>query len=258
MKLWAITYNTFRETVRDRILYNLLIFAVFMILISIALGRLSFEEQARITIDVGLTTVSIFSVIMAVFLGIRLINKEIDKKTVYTLIAKPVPRFYFILGRYFGLMITIGFNILIMAAAFGFIICYIHQELIWPINYPVFQALALIFLEVSIIISVAMVFSSFSTATLSAIFTLSFFVIGRFTAGIYEFAERAKDPVLKWGGIVLYYVVPNLTDFVQIENAVYGEALPGMLFVEIAAKGILWTSFFLVIAVIIFQKKDFV
>ncbi|MFO8057820.1 MAG: ABC transporter permease subunit [bacterium] len=257
MKLWAIIFNTFRETVRDRILYNLLVFAVFMILLSMALGRLSFTEQERITVDVGLTTVSVFSLIMAVFLGIRLINKEIDKKTVYTLIAKPVPRYYFILGRYLGLMLTIGLNILIMAAAFGFIICYIHRELVWPIDFALFQALLLIYLEVSIIIAAAMVFSSFSTATLSAIFTLCFLVIGRFTAGIYEFAEKAQEEVFKWGGIVLYYVVPNLTDFVQVENAVYGEPLPGLLFLSIIGKGVLWTAFFLLIAIAVFQKKDF-
>ncbi len=258
MKLWAITFNTFRETIRDRILYNLLVFAILMIVISVAMGRLSFEEKERIAIDVGLTTISIFSIIMAVFLGIRLVNKEIDKKTVYTLIAKPVPRYYFIVGRYLGLMITIGFNIVIMTGAFGLVMCYLHHELIWPINYPVFQALLLIFLEVSIIISVAMVFSSFSTATLSAIFTLCFLVIGRFTAGIYEFAESAKDPVFKWGGIILYYVVPTLTDFVQIENAVYEDALPGMLFMSIISKAVLWTVFFLAISIAIFEKRDFV
>lgn len=261
MKFWAITFNTFRETIRDRVLYNLLVFALLMIILSMVLGKLSFAEQERITIDIGLTTISLFGILMAVFLGIGLVSKEIERKTIHTLIAKPVPRWLFLLGRFSGLLLTIGVNILIMTAAFGLIMVYFNypeRGFIWPLTWPIIQTLILILVELSIITAAAMLFSTFSTPTLSAIFTLCFFVIGRFTAGIREFGEISPDPVFYWGAKILYYAVPNLRDYVPIEAALYGDGLSSPLFFTLLLKGILTVAFLLVVAAGVFERRDFV
>jgi ABC-type transport system involved in multi-copper enzyme maturation permease subunit len=259
MKLWAISYNTFRENIRDRVLYNLLAFAVIMIGLSVALGRLSIAERYRITVDVGLSSITVFGVLIAVFLGIGLVSKEIEKKTIYTLIAKPVHRYIFILGRYFGLMITLGVNVLIMAAAFTAVLWFNRAgDTGWPLTWPMVQAVALTYVELGIITAVAMVFSTFSTPTLSAIFTLSFFVIGRLTAGLRQFTDPAENNILYWGVEALYYVVPNLTNYVRIEGAVYGDGLGIGISLRIIAIGVLTIAFFLLMAITIFQRRNFV
>lgn len=258
MKLWAIAYNTFRENIRDRVLYNLLVFAVLLIGLSVVVGKLSLEEQERITIDVGLSSISVFGVLMAVFLGIGLVSKEIDKKTIYTLIAKPVPRYLFILGRFCGLLITIGVNILIMTVAFNAALLLNQGQVKWLGQWALWQAVIMIYFEMAIITAVAMVFSTFSTSTLSAIFTLSFVLIGRLSFALKGFAAASKDPFFHKGATVLYYLVPNLGNYVRIESALYGQSLPPLLFLHVLAIGVLTAAFFLIVAMAIFQRRDFV
>ena len=258
MKLWAIAFNTFRENIRDKILYNLLVFAVLMIGLSIALGEMSISEQERITMDVGLSSISIFGVFMSIFLGIGLVSKEIEKKTIFTLVAQPLPRYLFILGRFSGLMLTIGLNMAIMSAAFVLSLFYLRGGASWPLDWSIGQALILIYLEFGIIIAAAMAFSTFSTPILSTIFSLCFVVIGRLTEGILEFGERSQDQFFHWGSKVLYFLVPNLNNYIMIDKALYGETLPPLLFLNIVAVGILTTALFLGLAIAIFQRRDFV
>jgi len=258
MKLWAIAFNSFRENIRERVLYSLLVFAILMIGTSIALGQLSMSEQERITIDLGLASISIFGVLMAVFLGIGLVSKEIDKKTIYTLIAKPLPRYLFILGRFAGLMITIGVNVIIMTMAFALVLWYISGGQGWPLSWPIVQAVIMIYVELAIVTAAAMVFSSFSTPTLSVIFTLCFFLIGRLTQGIGEFGERSDNPIFHYGAKTLVYLVPNLNNYVQIESALYGDGIGADLFGRIIVIGLLTVVFFLIISIMIFQRRDFV
>jgi ABC-type transport system involved in multi-copper enzyme maturation permease subunit len=258
MKLWAISYNTFRENVRDRVLYNLLAFAVLMIGLAVALGRLSIAERERITVDVGLFSVSVFGVFMAIFLGIGLVSKEIERKTIYTLIAKPVPRYLFILGRFSGLMLTLLVNMAIMTAAFTFVLWYNSVAPGWPLTWPMGQAIILIYVELGIITAAAMVFSTFSTPTLSAIFTLSFTVIGRLTAGLRELISKDTSPAAYWAADALYYLMPNLANYVRIESAVYGEGLGWDLFSRLIIIGVLTAAFLLGIAISIFQRRNFV
>jgi ABC-2 type transport system permease protein len=258
MKLWAIAYNTFREYIRDKILYNLLVFAVIMIGLSIVLGEMTTGQQERVTITVGLSSISIFGVLMSVFLGIGLVSKEIEKKTIYALIAKPVPRYQFILGRFLGLMITIGFNMIVMSIAFFAVLWYLYGGSKWPVTWPLLQAIIMIYFELGIITSVAMMFSSFSTPTLSAIFTLCFVVIGRLTEGILQFSEKSEASLYNTGGKILYAIVPNLNNYIQIDAALYGKGLEILLLLNIMLVGIATCSFFLIIAIMIFQRRDFI
>ena len=258
MKLWTIAYNTFRENIRDRVLYNLLVFAVLMMGLSVALGRLSIAERYRITVDVGLSSISIFGALMAIFLGIGLVSKEIERKTIYTLIAKPVSRSAFILGRFGGLMLTIGVNLLIMSVAFTLVLYLNMVQPGWPLTWPIAQAIIMIYVELGIITAVAMVFSTFSTPTLSAIFTLCFVVIGRFAAGLAPLISRDDNPALFRAAQLLYYLVPNLTNYIRIEAAIYGDGLGPALFLRIMAIGGLTAAFFLLIAILIFQRRNFV
>ena len=125
----AIAINTFKEAIRDKILYNLLFFALLMIGASLLLATLTVGEQSKIIIDIGLASINIFGVLIAVFLGIGLISKEIEKRTIYNIIAKPVPRYQFLIGKYIGLLLTIVVNTIIMGVWLYLVL--ISNELRW-------------------------------------------------------------------------------------------------------------------------------
>ena len=252
-KIWTIAANGFRENIRDRILYNLLVFALIMIVLIIALVQLSTGEWARITIDVGLSSISIFGSLMAIFLGISLVSKEIERRTIYTLLSKPVSRTSFLLGKYLGLVLTILVNLGIMLLAYVIILYYLHGHMNWAQG----QAIILIFLSLTIVVAIALLFSTFSTPTLSAIFTLSLFVIGHLTSDIKHFSGRSKSLPVNYAGDVLYYVLPNLSNFDWIDNATYAQGMPGGDFLLVIATGLFTAALILTAASLILERRDF-
>ncbi len=254
MKVIAITLNTLKENLRDKILYNLLIFALILIILSVSLAELTIGEQLKIVTDFGLASISIFGTLMAIFLGIGLVYKEIDRKSIYTLIAKPVSRLQFILGKFLGLLLTIFINIAIMFAAYVAVLYYMDINLSWALT----QAVILIFLKLMIITAVALLFSTFTTPTLSAIFTLSFFVIGHFVNDIKSFGKESDNLLYQWGSNVLYYLIPNLSNYNHLGDASYGIAMTPSDFLNALAIGLVTTCLILAVAIFIFQRRDFV
>jgi len=252
-KIWTIALNSFRENIRDRILYNLLVFALLMIVLSIALVQLSTGEWERITIDVGLGSISIFGSLMAIFLGISLVSKEIERRTIYTLLSKPVSRTFFLLGKYFGLVLTILVNMIIMAAVYLLILYYLHGHFSWAQA----QALILIFLSLMVVVAIALFFSTFSTPTLSAIFTLSLFVIGHLTGEIRHFSEQSASALVKYFGRAVYYLLPNLSNYSLVDNATFGQALELQSFFNLILVGLLTAAFILALASLVLEKRDF-
>ena len=190
-QMLAIAKNTFREAIRDRILYGFLFFAVLLILFSVVLGQLSFNQQIRCTLDVGLAGISFFSVLIAIFLGITLLHKEIEKRTIYTVLSKPVSRATYLLGKFLGLAATMAVQIMLMVAVFLAVLLLMGGEL----TSGLFFALALIFVEVLLVISLALFFTSFSSPFLSGIFCLGIFAAGRNADLI---TELAKTKSLEW------------------------------------------------------------
>ena len=257
MKLGAIALNTVREYLRDKILYTILAFALLLIAASLAIGQLSIAERSRITIDLSLSCISIIGVLMAIFLGISLVSREIEKKTIYTLIAKPIPRSWFLLGRYLGLMLTIALNVSVMSLAFALTLNSIAGWEVRTFDWPIIQAIILIYLELGIVTAVAMVFSAFSSPILSAIFTIGFFFAGRFTAGVSELIAK-DNPVLHKAARVMEVIVPNLTNYIPIESALTGTGLPPGLFFRTILVGVITIVFLLTLATLIFQRRDFV
>ncbi len=264
MRELAIAFNTFRECIRDRILYNLLIFAILIIGLSGILSTLSIGEQVRIILNIGLAAIEIFGVMMAIFLGIGLVYKEIDRRTIYTILSKPIKRYQFLIGKFSGLLFTLFINLVIMTAGLVGVVYLMG----WSVNTMFFQALVLIFVEFVLITSIALLFSCFSTPTLSAIFTLSFFVIGRLTEDIKFFGSKADNPLIQKGSMLIYYILPNLDNF-NIKGRVVESIVRGLYFEDVATGvgmgfmaysilyGLLYTLLLFLLAVIIFEKRDF-
>src|SRR2546423_15115422 len=158
-RVFAIAHNTFREAVRNKILYALLVFAIGVIRFALPLGQMSLTEQARVTRDVGLAGIELFGILIAVFIGVNLVHKEIDRKTIYALVPKPLYRFEFIIGKYFGILATVAVMVVVMTGIL--LLVLVAQEA--PIEGSLIRAVTLLFLELMVVTSVAVLFSSFSS-----------------------------------------------------------------------------------------------
>lgn len=252
MKVISIALNTFRENLRDKLLYNLLIFALLMIGSSLILMRLTLGEFHRLILDIGLGSINFFGVLIAIFVGIGLVSKEIEKKTIYTIVSKPVARFQFLLGKYLGLSLTLVINTAIMAC--GLLVILYVQEV--PIHIVLFKALGLIVVEFMVVTAVALLFSTFSSATFSAIFTLALYVIGHLTPDLKAFGEKIGG----LGKTILegmYYVLPNLDRFNLKGHVTHQLDVPAGDLLVIGVYGMAYTAFLLTLASVIFQRRDF-
>ncbi len=251
-KIYAIAMNTFREAIRDRILYLLLVFALLLILSSRVVSLLTVGSEEKIIKDLGLSAINIFSVLIAIFVGVGLVFKEIEKKTIYTVVSKPIERYQFIVGKYFGLIVTILINLVIMTVVF-----YILLALMGYFDPRLGSSIFLIFFEILIVTALALLFSSFSTPILSAIFTISFYVVGHLS---WSFLLLQNYIGGKWGKTlcsIFYFIVPNLEYFNIRGDVVHNVPIENLYILSSAGYGIGWSMVLLILASIIFQKKNF-
>ncbi len=252
-RLVVVAGNTFRETIRDKILYNLVFFALLLIGASVLLGALTIGEQSRIVNDLGLAAINLVAVIIAIFVGIGLVTKEIERRTIYTILSRPITRVQFILGKYLGLTFIVVVNIAIMFAMFLATI-WLSGNVIYG---SLFQAVELILVETLLVMAIAMFFSTFSSSTLSATITIGLYVIGHLTSDLKGIAEKSQNQLTEAVLTALYYVCPNF----ELLN-VKGQAASGIL-VEMGyqatatAYGLVYTGLLLTGACLIFQRRDF-
>jgi ABC-type transport system involved in multi-copper enzyme maturation permease subunit len=253
LKIKAIMINTFREAIRDRILYNLLLFALLIIGGSILLGTLTIGEQQKIIKDMGLASISIFGTLIAVFVGIGLVYKEIERKTIYNIISKPVHRYQFFIGKYLGLILTLLVNVLIMTGGFLSIIYFMDGS----IQFSLVEAIFLIFMELAMVTAVALFFSSFTTPTLSATFTLAIYVIGHLSRDLKVFGAKSELPWVRYMTGFLYYLLPNLENFNIKGQVVHNLPLPANFVPLSFLYSFIYIGILLMLAIYIFGQRDF-
>ncbi len=249
----VIALNAFRESLRDKILYNLVLFAGLLIGLSVLLADLSITEHHKVIADMGLAAISLIGVIIAVFVGISLVNKEIERRTIYTIMARPISRASFIMGKYLGLALTLFVNMAIMLAVFILTLWLNHV----PIQLSLFQAVALIFVEILVVTAIALFFSTFTSTTLSAIFTLGLYVIGHLTADLRTAVAGSDSGPIKGLVDLLYYLCPNL-EMLNIK----GQAAVGIVaapeYVMLASLyGVMYAGVLITGACLVFQQRDF-
>ena len=254
MKIRAIAFNTFKETIRERILYLLLFFAAITIIISRILALLTVGDRIKIIKDVGLASLSFFGALMAIVIGTGLVYKEIDKKTIYTLLSKPIHRFQFLLGKFFGLILTLTLMLLLMSLVFLTLV-YLHT---FKIEWGLLRAIFLVLMELGLITSVAVLFSCFSTPILSSIFSLSFYLIGHLSWGLETLLQKINPGPGKTLFNILYLLLPDLENFNIKTEVVHQLPIPPKLFLFSTLYGIFYTLFVLTIAFFIFRKRDFI
>ena len=254
MKIRAIALNTFKEAIRDRILYLLLFFAALCIILSRILALLTVGDRAKIIMDVGLASLSLFGVLMAILIGTGLVYKEIDKRTLYTLLAKPIQRYQFLLGKYLGLLLTLFVMLVLMTLVF-LVLILLHR---YPIEGAFFLAILFVFVELCLITAVALLFSCFSTPILSTLFSLSFYLIGHLSWGMETLINKLPQGGVKTLARILHIFLPNLENFNFKTEVVHHLSIPPKIFLYSSLYGIFYTVFILALAVMIFRRRDFI
>jgi len=251
-----IAANTFREAVRDRVLYNLIAFALLLTGAAVLVGQISINIERLVVIHLGLTAVSLFGLVIAIFIGIGLVSKEIDKRTLYTVLSRPVKRWEFIAGKFFGLTGTLVVNTLCMAVGVFLALWYVslrHQML--ASDAWVLLALYFIVLQFVIITALALFFSSFSSPLLSAVFTFSLFVIGSFSEDLRGFAKMAHG-MAGWLITAVAYIVPNFSALNIINQVGQGQGVAPQLIAYNTAYALVYTLAVLAGATLIFDRRS--
>ena len=252
-RLLSIAANTFRETVRNKILYVILAFALVVIGLTWFLADLSMGEFSRIVADVGLASIHLFGVIIAVFLGITLVSQEMERKTIYLVLSKPVPRWEFVLGKAAGLCATILLTTSVMAVT----LFAVYAAYSGKAEAGILVASAGVYLELVLLVCLATLFSTFTTPTLSAMFTLALFTIGHLSQTLFVLGGRAKSAAARTTASVLFYLLPDLEVFNWKNGVVYGNVLSPATLLASAGYFACYGAAVLLFACLLFSRKDF-
>jgi ABC-type transport system involved in multi-copper enzyme maturation permease subunit len=253
-RLFAITLNTFREAVRDRVLYNLILFVLLLVACAPLFGQISIGLERLILVNVGLSSISLFGVIIAIFIGIGLVSKEIEKKTLYTILSRPVRRWEFIVGKYFGLLLTLVVNTALMTVGF-FVALLITAHSLKAGDALLLVAIYFIVLQFMIMVALTLLFSSFSTPIFSAIFAFALFVIGTFAEDLKNFAAISHGAG-RWLATAAAYVVPNFASLNVISQVAHDQPVSASLAVFNTLYAVLYSAAVTAAAVLIFERRN--
>jgi ABC-type transport system involved in multi-copper enzyme maturation permease subunit len=261
-----IAVSVFRESVRDKVLYNLVAFAILMMAASYLLGELTAGQDVKIIKDLGLSAMAVFGLFIAVFIGIGLVSKEVERRSIYSLLSKPVSRSEIVLGKYAGLVLTLAVNLAIMTVAFYLVLGYeqwtldplVRRTAVVPaIDPALLRAILLIFVQLMMVTATALFFSTFSTPLLSAALTFGVYVAGYFSSDLRDLEQVLNSRVAGWIARGLYYLLPNFAPFDVTAQVVHGLRVDGGYLAVTIASGAAYIAALLVASVAIFSRRDF-
>lgn len=252
-RVWTIGMNTMREAIRNKLLYTLLFFAIVMIGTGVVVGSISYVEGSRILQDVGLASIRLFSTGIAIFVGVGLIHSEVYRRTIYTILSKPVSRAEFLVGKFVGLVMTIWLQLAIMSAAFVVVSLCSGA----PIDSGHFAALSLLGVELAVVVALATLFSAFTTPMLASFFTLGMYMMGHLSRNLLQIGERSDSESMRTLTRVLYEILPDLESFNLSVQAVHQLSISTaeLVLPVLYAMGYIATLLF--VATLIFERRDF-
>jgi len=252
-RIRTLAGNTVREAVRNKLLYTLLFFAVLLIASGLLLSTLSYVERDRILQDIAFGAVRLFGVAIAIFVGVGLIHKEVDRRTIYTILSKPISRAEFLVGKWVGLVATIWMQLAIMAAVFVGVSLLTGA----PLGVGHAAALGLIGGELALVVAIATFFSAFTTPMLASFFTSGIWAVGHLTRELRDLGAQSELVGVQWATAVLHRVLPDLESFNLTLEAVHGLAVkPSDVWIPLVY-GAGYCAVVLVLAVGIFDRRDF-
>lgn len=255
-RIRAIVLNTFRESVRDRVLYNLILFVLILVGASVFISELSIDQENNFIANLGLSSILVFGTVIAIFIGVGLVYKEIDKRTIYNLLSKPVHRHEFIIGKYLGLCLTLLVNSLVMVIGLELALLYVNKGFV-NLQVSILPAAYLIYLELALMVAVALMFSSFTTPMLAALFSFGLYVAGHFSEDLQLAATLTDSSMVRAILNTLYYLLPNLSNFGYIQKASHGSMVPVNMAVSSTIYAVIYISVLLSASTLIFQRRNF-
>jgi ABC-type transport system involved in multi-copper enzyme maturation permease subunit len=252
-RIWAIATNTFREAVRDKVLHSILFVAALMLLLSLATREISIGDTQKVVRGVALGSIGVVGAVIAIFLGVGLVWKEIDRKTIYTLASKPIARWQLLLGKYLGLWLTLAAELGALTVLYTLVV---GSQQGMP-GVQVYVALGLLMLELTLVCAWATLFSTFAAPTTASAYTICVWLIGHVADDLRIFGEKAESEAFRTLALGLYRVVPNLSTFNLRAEAVHGIAVPAAEVAGAVAYGLGYTCAVLGVAMWVFERRDF-
>jgi ABC-type transport system involved in multi-copper enzyme maturation permease subunit len=250
-----VALNTFREAVRDRVLYSLVFFALLMMAAAILVGQISIGIEDTVIVTLGLSAISMIGLLIAVFIGVALVSKEMDKCTLYALLAKPVRRWEFLLGKFGGLVLTLAVNTAAMALGLLVVMLYLKHSLERS-DAGVLVAVYFILLKLALVVALALLFSCFTTPLLAILFTVGLYIVGLYVQELrdlpFDMMSPAMSSFTKW----LSYLLPNFENFNVMAMAAHGRAVPGALILQNTLYAVLYCTIVLTAAAAVFSRRN--
>jgi ABC-type transport system involved in multi-copper enzyme maturation permease subunit len=254
-RILIVARNTFREAVRDRVLYNLVFFALLMIASAVVVGQISMGVEKVVMVSLGLSAISLFGLLIAIFTGVGLVSKEIDKRTLHAVLAKPLRRWEFLLGKFSGLVLTLAVNTAAMAGGlFLAMLCVRHS--IERGDTVVLVAVYLTLLKLALVVALAMLFSCFTSPLLAILFTGGLYVAGLFVSELRGLQATQLNAQSQKLFAMLSYLLPNFGNYDVLGAAAHGRIVPGTLVLHTTLYTVLYCAIVLSAAAVIFSRKD--
>ena len=254
-RVGIVALNTFREAVRDRVLYNLVFFALLMMLAAVVVGQISIGIEESVIVSLGLSAISLIGLLISVFIGVALVSKEMEKRTLYALLAKPVRRWEFLLGKFGGLVLTLAVNTAAMAAGLFLAMLYVKHSLQRE-DAVVLVAVYFIWLKLALIVALALMFSCFTTPLLAILFTAGLYIVGLYVQELRNLPVDVMSPTMaaftKW----LSYLLPNFENFNVMAMAAHGRTVPGTLILQNTLYAVIYCAIVLTGAAAVFSRKN--
>jgi ABC-type transport system involved in multi-copper enzyme maturation permease subunit len=254
-RVGIVALNTFREAVRDRVLYNLVFFALLMMLAAVVVGQISIGIEESVIVSLGLSAISVIGLLISVFIGVALVSKEMEKRTLYALLAKPVRRWEFVLGKFGGLVLTLAVNTAAMTAGLFLVMLYVKHSL-QQSDIVVLVAAYFIWLKLTLIVALALLFSCFTTPLLAILFTAGLYIVGLYVQELRNLPADVMNPAMasftKW----LSYLLPNFENFNVMAMAAHGRTVPGRLILQNTLYVVIYCAIVLAAATAVFSRKN--
>ncbi|HVO57643.1 MAG TPA: ABC transporter permease [Dongiaceae bacterium] len=254
-RVLIVAQNTFREAVRDRVLYNLVFFALLLIASAVIIGQISVDIESVVMVSLGLSAISLIGLLIAVFTGVGLVSKEIDKRTLHAVLAKPLRRWEFLLGKFTGLVLTLGVNLLAMAAGLFLALLYVKHSL-GRADLVVLVAIYFVLLKLALVVALAMLFSCFTSPLLAILFTGGVYLTGLFLSELRNLQLPDMSPQLQKLLTFVSFILPNFGNYDVMGAAAHGRSVAHGLILHNTLYTALYCAIVLSAAAFIFARKD--
>jgi len=250
-----VALNTFREAVRDRVLYSLVFFALMMMMAAIVVGQISIGIEESVIVSLGLSAISVIGLLISIFLGVALVSKEMEKRTLYALLAKPVRRWEFLLGKFGGLVLTLAVNTAAMALGLLLVMLYVKHTLERS-DAVVLVAVYFILLKLALIVALALLFSCYTTPLLAILFTAGLYIVGLYVQELRNLPVDVMSPGTAAFTEWLSYLLPNFENFNVMALAAHGRAVPGALILQNTLYAFVYCTMVLAAASVVFSRRN--